>query len=128
MSVHSASKPLPVTPGTSMHESSDTTAEIVAAPLAVIGAGSWGTALAVLLAQQGHEVRLWGRDGDAICEMARARKNQRYLPDVELPQTLMPTADLHAAISDAREVLVTVPLTAGEATLVLIYARNQEGK
>ena len=88
---------------------SESGAGSTASPLAVVGAGSWGTALAVLLARQGHEVRLWGRDGDAIAEMARVGKNQRYLPDIDLPPALIPTADLRAAIADVHDVLVAVP-------------------
>jgi glycerol-3-phosphate dehydrogenase (NAD(P)+) len=78
-------------------------------PLAVVGAGSWGTALGVLLAQQGHEVRLWGRDAVAIAAMAQARTNQHYLPCVELPPSLTPIADLREATAGAGDVLIVVP-------------------
>ena len=48
--------------------------------LAVLGAGSWGTALAALTARNGVPTRLWGRDAEALAAMARSRCNQRYLP------------------------------------------------
>ena len=92
-----------------MQQLSDTNSNSAAGPIAVIGAGSWGTALAVLLAQQGHSVRLWGRNADAISEMASVRENLRYLPNIELPQSLLPTADLRAAVCDVDDVLVVVP-------------------
>ena len=60
--------------------------------VAVIGAGSWGSALAVHLALVGHEVKLWGRDGSLVEEMAARRANPVYLPDVTFPPGLSPTA------------------------------------
>lgn len=92
-----------------MQQLSDTNSNSAAGPVAVLGAGSWGTALAVLLAQHGHSVRLWGRNADAVSEMASVRKNLRYLPDIELPASLLPTADLQAAIAGVSDVLVVVP-------------------
>ncbi|WP_423821937.1 NAD(P)H-dependent glycerol-3-phosphate dehydrogenase [Salinisphaera sp. SPP-AMP-43] len=77
--------------------------------LAVIGAGSWGTALALQLARRGHAVRLWGRDPEAIRRMATERVNARYLPEAEFPSTLEPVADLAAALNGADDVLVVVP-------------------
>jgi len=51
----------------------------------VIGCGGWGTALALLLARNGHAVTLWGVEPDYVEQMARTRRNPRYLPQVELP-------------------------------------------
>lgn len=75
----------------------------------VVGAGSWGTALAVHLARIGHRVQLWARDGALVAEMAERRANAVYLPDVAFPQTLTPTDDLPAALRDAQFVVVAVP-------------------
>lgn len=77
--------------------------------MAAIGAGSWGTALAMQLAHNGNDVRLWGRDADAIADMAVHRENRRYLPDCRFPDALTPEPDLAATLADADDVLVTVP-------------------
>lgn len=75
----------------------------------VVGAGSWGTALAVHLARVGHGVRLWARDPALVGDMAERRANAVYLPDVALPDSLSPTHDLPAALADAQFVVVAVP-------------------
>jgi glycerol-3-phosphate dehydrogenase (NAD(P)+) len=76
--------------------------------IAVLGAGSWGTALAMHCARVGHEVRLWGRDPALIDEIARTRQNARYLPDILLTG-VTPTASLDAALADAPIVIAAVP-------------------
>ena len=77
--------------------------------IAVLGAGSWGTALAVHLGKQGHDVRLWARDARLVDEMARDATNPRYLPQLRLPEQVLPTADMSAAIKGARFVIFAVP-------------------
>jgi glycerol-3-phosphate dehydrogenase (NAD(P)+) len=77
--------------------------------IAVLGAGSWGTALAVLLAGNGHRVVLWGRDPAQIDAMAGERRNRRYLPEIEFPDELRLSAELGEAVQGARLVLVAVP-------------------
>ncbi len=77
--------------------------------IAVLGAGSWGTALAILLARNGHGVALWGRDREQVAAMAGERRNRRYLPDREFPDGLRVTADLGEAAAGARFALVAVP-------------------
>ena len=77
--------------------------------VAVIGSGSWGSALAVHLALVGHDVKLWGRDAALVAEMAARRANPVYLPDVSFPSGLWPTADVHDALSEAAVVVVAVP-------------------
>jgi glycerol-3-phosphate dehydrogenase (NAD(P)+) len=74
-----------------------------------LGAGSWGTALAIQFARAGHPVLLWGHDPAAIASMARARRNERYLPDAPFPALLELTPDLAAAVASAEDVLVAVP-------------------
>ena len=88
-----------------------------AEPMTVIGAGSWGTALAIQLARAGHPTLLWGRDGAQIDAMHRTRRNDRYLPDAAFPDPLQVTADLKAALSGARDALVAVPSHAFRACL-----------
>ena len=68
--------------------------------IAVLGAGSWGTALAVLLAQNGHAVTLWARRPEAAARLRAERHNPNYLPDVILPEAIHVTADLEAAAGD----------------------------
>lgn len=77
--------------------------------VAVLGAGSWGTALAVHLARVGHRVQLWARDPALVADMRSRRANAVYLPDVSFPDTMQPTGDLAAALTDAQFVLVAVP-------------------
>ncbi len=77
--------------------------------VAVVGAGSWGTALGLLLCRNGHEVRLWGHEEAHIADLLVARENRTFLPGFPLPAALLPTADLAAALSDATAVLVVVP-------------------
>ena len=79
------------------------------ATTAVLGAGSWGTALAVHLAKQGHQVRLWGRDERLVEEMRVRRANAVYLPDVTLPKGVSVTADLEEALDRAAFVVSAVP-------------------
>jgi glycerol-3-phosphate dehydrogenase (NAD(P)+) len=89
-------------------------------PMAVIGAGSWGTALAIQCARAGHPTRLWGRDAALVESMRLARRNARYLPDAEFPPSLEPVADLREALAGVRDALVAVPSHAFRATLLHI--------
>jgi glycerol-3-phosphate dehydrogenase (NAD(P)+) len=85
--------------------------------VAVLGAGSWGTALAALIARHGHPTTLWGRDA-AIVEAIDARhENPRYLPAIALPDALRATTDPAAALRGADLVLVVVPSHAFTETL-----------
>ncbi|MFP4280703.1 MAG: NAD(P)H-dependent glycerol-3-phosphate dehydrogenase [Halochromatium sp.] len=79
------------------------------ARIAVIGAGSWGTALAVLMAGNGHQIRLWSHDPEQVAALLDAGENRTFLPGIELPETIRPTASLAAALADANGVLVAVP-------------------
>ena len=88
-----------------------------AVPMTVLGAGSWGTALAIQLAREGHSTRLWGRDGDQLDAMRKARRNQRYLPDAGFPDDLQVVSDLRQALDGARDALIAVPSHAFRATL-----------
>ena len=93
------------------------TARVPQPPVAVLGAGSWGTALAIQLARGGRSVRLWGRDGERLAAMARTRRNERYLPSAPFPDALAVEAALPAALAKARDVLVVVPSPAFRAVL-----------
>ncbi len=85
--------------------------------IAVLGAGSYGTALAICLARNGNTISLWGRNSDDMAQMAAQRVNQKYLPDIALPDSLQLTADLAAAVSSSRDILVVVPSHAFADTL-----------
>ena len=87
------------------------------ATIAVLGAGSWGTALAAHLARCEHSVTLWGRDPAHIRDMRESGCNQKYLPDVQLPDNLGFADDLEASMSAAQVVLVAVPSSQFETTL-----------
>jgi glycerol-3-phosphate dehydrogenase (NAD(P)+) len=77
--------------------------------VAVLGSGSWGTALAFHLATGGHPVRLWGRNPDLIDEMKARHANAVYLPDIVLPGTVMPTASFEEALDRADILVAALP-------------------
>jgi glycerol-3-phosphate dehydrogenase (NAD(P)+) len=85
--------------------------------MAVIGAGSWGTALAIQFARAGHPTYLWGRDRTQLEAMLRERRNARYLPEAHFPEQLHVAVDLQAALKPARDALVAVPSHAFRSTL-----------
>lgn len=89
-------------------------------PVAVLGAGSWGTALAVQFARSGRPTRLWGRDRERLAVMARERRNERYLPSGTFPESLAVEADLACALGGARDLLIAVPSHAFRAILTAI--------
>jgi glycerol-3-phosphate dehydrogenase (NAD(P)+) len=85
--------------------------------VAVLGAGSWGTALAALIARHGHPVTLWGRDAAVVAAIDQRQQNPHYLPGIALPATLRATTNLAAALHGADLVLVVVPSHAFTRTL-----------
>jgi len=77
--------------------------------IAVLGAGSWGTALAIHCARIGHEVRLWGRDAELMASIASTCRNPRYLPDAAIPEAVLATASLDTALEGKPIVVAAVP-------------------
>lgn len=77
--------------------------------IAVLGAGSWGTALAMLLARNGHEVILWGHNADHMNAMQQVGCNTVYLPDFPFPTNMTCSSDLAATVANADDVLIVVP-------------------
>jgi glycerol-3-phosphate dehydrogenase (NAD(P)+) len=79
------------------------------ARIAVLGAGSWGTALAVLLARHGHKIRLWGHEPEPAAQLQKERENRHFLPGIPFPDNLTSTSDLAWSMEAADEILVVVP-------------------
>lgn len=75
----------------------------------VLGAGSYGTALAISLAKANHKVVLWGQDSLKIQEMSTVRQNKSYLPNIDFPDSLVVTSELSEALSFSHRVLIAVP-------------------
>jgi len=98
-----------------------------AEPITVVGAGSWGTALAIQLAREGHATKLWGRDGAQLDAMRRARCNARYLPDAAFPASLRVVDELSEALNGAGDALIAVPSHSFRATLESIKPHLGQG-
>lgn len=79
------------------------------APITILGAGSYGTALAIALARNGHKTYLWGHNPQKMAQMAEDRTNQEFLPDIAFPEALEIESDLALALSKAKDILVVVP-------------------
>ncbi len=94
---------------------------------AVLGAGSWGTALAIHLSGVGHDVVLWGRDAALVAEMSARRANPTYLPDVAFPELLTVSSDLPTALRDVRYVVIAVPSHGMRALLRLAVPHLPDG-
>lgn len=77
--------------------------------IAIIGAGSWGTALALTAARAGNDVRLWAHSVQVVESLRSHRENQVYLSGFSLPDSILPTNDLAEALADAEIVLTVVP-------------------
>jgi len=89
----------------------------VAVEMAVLGAGSWGTALAVHLARVGHSVRIWSVEEPVVRDMRDRRANVVYLPDVRLPSGVFATRSLEEALTGAGMVVAAVPSHAMRAVV-----------
>lgn len=85
--------------------------------IAVLGAGSWGTALAMLLAKNGHKVKLWSHSAEHAALMQQDKENTRYLAGLTFPDTLSISSDLKSTLENADHILVVVPSHAFRETL-----------
>ena len=85
--------------------------------IAVVGAGSWGTALAVMLEQDGHDVTMWARNTEAVENMKKTRENKQYLPGVILGENIDITSDAKKAISEKEIIISAVPSRAVRETM-----------
>ena len=90
--------------------------------VAILGAGAWGTALAISLSAR-HRVTLWTNEVEQAEAMSASRSNQRFLPDMPLPQELQFSADLEAALAGAELALIAVPTSALRIVLRQVVQR-----
>lgn len=79
------------------------------APVTILGAGSYGTALAIALSRNGQTTYLWGHQADKMAELEQARCNQAFLPDIPFPEALQIESDLSQALAKSRDILIVVP-------------------
>ena len=77
--------------------------------IAVVGAGSWGTALAIVAAELGHEVRLWSRNSEVVNAITQTHNNSVYLPDADIPSDVLATSDIAEAVANAELVVIATP-------------------
>lgn len=88
--------------------------------IAIVGAGSWGTALAVMAARAGHEVCLWSRNDEVISSINQQRTNSRYLVSTPIPSNVTATGDLPEVLHAASMVLLATPSHAARELLTLM--------
>lgn len=89
-------------------------------PIAILGAGSWGTALALYLSRRGQTVKIWSVEPAEIEAMLKEKANNRFLPGFTLPETIQPTADLAQAVKDVDDIVIVVPSAGFRSTLTLL--------
>ncbi|WP_102274742.1 NAD(P)H-dependent glycerol-3-phosphate dehydrogenase [Cytobacillus massiliigabonensis] len=94
--------------------------------IAVIGAGSWGTALAMVLADNNHDVKLWGHNPDQIKEINEHHTNKKYLPDILLPEGIKGIASLEEALFGVNTIILAVPTKAIREVIGNISAIRKE--
>ncbi len=79
------------------------------AQITILGAGSWGTALAKLLSDNGSNVTVWLRDENQVKELSTTRINKKYLPNVKIPSNIIFTSDINKAVQEAEIILIVTP-------------------
>ena len=80
--------------------------------IAVLGAGSWGTALSIVLADNGHEVRLWSHNESQVQEINEEKTNEKYLPEIKLEGHIKAFYNMEEAVSEIETIVVAVPTKA----------------
>jgi glycerol-3-phosphate dehydrogenase (NAD(P)+) len=98
------------------------------ADLGIVGAGSWGTALALLLSSNGNRVKLWARDVTLVEALRQQRVNQKYLPGIPLPDSIAIEADLNRALQNKEGVVIAVPSHAVRSVIKNITAIGNKVK
>jgi glycerol-3-phosphate dehydrogenase (NAD(P)+) len=77
--------------------------------ISIIGAGSWGTALSIMLGKKGHSIKLWDRNEELLNELQKVRENIKYLPGVVIPETVKISADIKQCIDSSDMIVMGVP-------------------
>ncbi len=95
--------------------------------ICILGAGSWGTALAILASRNGCQTLLWGHNSEHIAALAQDRQNKRYLPEIPFPEHLAVTSDLAEAAAFSDLLLICVPSHAFKHTLIQLKPYTSEG-
>jgi len=95
-------------------------------PVLVVGAGSWGTALAIVLAGNGQSVYLWGRNSTHIAALKSQNCNQRYLPDAIFPEGLLAVDDLESCLHECDEIVLAVPCAGMRSILEFIDKQGND--
>ena len=91
-------------------------------PILVAGAGSWGTALAIVLARNGYPVSIWDIDSDHISKLQQNKSNETYLPGIAFPEGLSPVSDLNTSLAQISDVVIAVPCIGLEDVLKQMVA------
>ncbi|KZR60249.1 NAD(P)H-dependent glycerol-3-phosphate dehydrogenase [Pseudobacillus badius] len=94
--------------------------------IAMLGAGSWGTALAIVLADNGHEVCLWTKNENRVEEINEKHTNLQYLPEIQLPETIRASTSIETALRGTDLVVLAVPTKAIREVLQLIKSVRKE--
>lgn len=94
--------------------------------ISVIGAGSWGTALAIVLADNGHTVKLWGHNPEHISKINETRMNEKYLPNITLPELIKGYSSLEEALTGIDTIILAVPTKAIREVIKDICAIRSE--
>lgn len=95
--------------------------------IAVIGAGAWGTSLALTAARAGRQVRLWAREPEVVAAITQTAENTPFLPGVALPPTITATSDLAAAVEGASALLLVPPAQHLRSTVAAVAAMTAKG-
>ena len=96
--------------------------------VSVIGAGSWGTALAILLEKNGHGVTLWSHREEEAKELAKSREHKSKLPGVQIPEGIEITGDLESALTEKDVIVLAVPSVAVRSTARKVAPYVKEGQ
>ncbi len=86
-------------------------------PVAVLGAGAWGTAVSLLLAENGNPVQLWAHEESVVRDIIQNRFNSHYLPDVIIPSLITPSTSLRDTLKDVDYIFEAIPVSFLRTTL-----------